>query len=142
MDHNFSKDSLSLSLCGLLLLFQTEKREKMILFSLEAQTVVCVVDRDDECGKCRAGNRRLNLNKFCRRDYGEWAIEKSITQNRVALISRIFDICVTRPLDIFQKYIKKKIPVQFELLILTLIPEPQSFESFKWKNTCNLEKIF
>ncbi|XP_069701802.1 netrin-3-like [Periplaneta americana] len=23
----------------------------------------------DQCGKCRAGTRRLNLNKYCRRDY-------------------------------------------------------------------------
>ncbi|KAL1129201.1 hypothetical protein AAG570_013731, partial [Ranatra chinensis] len=23
----------------------------------------------DQCGKCRAGTRRLNLNKYCKRDY-------------------------------------------------------------------------
>ena len=27
-----------------------------------------------ECGKCKSGTKRLNLNKFCKRDYGEWMI--------------------------------------------------------------------
>lgn len=24
-----------------------------------------------ECGKCKSGAKRLNLNKFCKRDYGK-----------------------------------------------------------------------
>lgn len=24
-----------------------------------------------ECGKCKSGTKRLNLNKFCKRDYGK-----------------------------------------------------------------------
>lgn len=26
----------------------------------------------EECGKCRAGSKRLNLEKFCTRDYGKY----------------------------------------------------------------------
>lgn len=25
-----------------------------------------------ECGKCKSGTKRLNLNKFCKRDYGKY----------------------------------------------------------------------
>ena len=28
----------------------------------------------DQCGKCRASTKRLNLNKYCKRDYGKYAI--------------------------------------------------------------------
>lgn len=28
-----------------------------------------------ECGKCKSGTKRLNLNKFCKRDYGKYKIE-------------------------------------------------------------------
>lgn len=45
----------------------------------------------DQCGKCRASTKRLNLNKYCKRDYGKYA-------NRVDYVSlqkiilRIFKI--------------------------------------------------
>lgn len=34
----------------------------------------------DECGKCRAGTRKLNINKYCKRDYGKCSVYRiSIT---------------------------------------------------------------
>jgi hypothetical protein len=43
-----------------------------IIASLFSIPFPFVSDRD-QCGKCRAGTRRLNLNKYCRRDYGKYS---------------------------------------------------------------------
>ena len=43
-----------------------------IIISSLLSTLFSFVSDRDQCGKCRAGTRRLNLNKYCRRDYGTY----------------------------------------------------------------------
>jgi hypothetical protein len=54
----------------------------------------------EQCGKCRANTRKLNLNKYCKRDYGKslqyvWnAIKSSLLLVRILLLIESNEFCL------------------------------------------------
>lgn len=52
--------------------------------------LISITHFSDQCGKCRAGSRRLNLNKYCKRDYGNSSVYSSILLIRQYLTSPRF----------------------------------------------------
>lgn len=46
----------------------------------------------DQCGKCKAATRRLNLNKYCKRDYGKYLRNNLIYLATMFFV--IFFLCI------------------------------------------------
>lgn len=101
--------------------FYCDPANSLLSYLYEIKYVFIRFCLTDQCGKCRSGTRRLNLNKYCRRDYGTYYFNRIFRMNNAGA-------CYTRKLcnrDRHELNIKRQSGYSWKIL--------NTYERFFWK---------